>query len=231
LTFEADKKAARPGERTSWARGTLQFHFLGNYRVFANPGGLQYSKRRTGLLGKIDKGANMRMAILAAIVVLAVNLSSTKGQPPRPRMEVDAQRQIQWEYRVLTKDQLLNAGKKDLAAALNRLGSQGWELVAIETALAPSTFYFKRPRQSLAEQIEDYKARVAGLELAVALARDRADWAERMTRKGNGSESNLTVANQQLKFAELALERARKRLSVLSSESIDSTEDEKKPAK
>ncbi len=173
----------------------------------------------------------MRMSNLAVVVVFAANLSPADAQPPGPWTGMYADRQTQWEYRVLTKEQLLDAGKKDVAAALNHLGSQGWELVTIEPGSAPPTFYFKRPRPRLAEQIEECKARIAGLELAVALARDRADWAERMTRKGNGSESNLTVANQQLKAAELALERTKKQLDALTAESNDHSKEEKKPSK
>src|SRR5438128_2347809 len=46
-----------------------------------------------------------------------------------------------WEYRILTKEQIIELGKKDLAAGLNQLGDQGWELAAVETA-----FIFKRSR-------------------------------------------------------------------------------------
>ena len=37
-----------------------------------------------------------------------------------------------WEYQILTKEQIIELGKKDLTAGLNRLGEQGWELAAVE---------------------------------------------------------------------------------------------------
>jgi hypothetical protein len=59
-----------------------------------------------------------------------------------------------WEYQVLTKEQVAGLGKKDLAAGLNKLGDESWELVAVEAASPPEvqvgkptgpvTFYFKR---------------------------------------------------------------------------------------
>jgi hypothetical protein len=39
-----------------------------------------------------------------------------------------------WEYRVVAKDQLLQLGNKDLAAGLNQLGAQGWELAGVDNA-------------------------------------------------------------------------------------------------
>src|SRR5207237_85667 len=64
-----------------------------------------------------------------------------------------------WEYRVLTRDQVLELGKKDLTAGLNRLGGDGWELVAIDTA-----YIFKRPGDRFRVQAEDLKNLVTFLE-------------------------------------------------------------------
>jgi Bacterial type II/III secretion system short domain len=59
-----------------------------------------------------------------------------------------------WEYQVLTKEQVADLGKKNLAAGLNKLGDESWELVAVEAGSPPETqvgkpsgavtFYFKR---------------------------------------------------------------------------------------
>ncbi len=37
-----------------------------------------------------------------------------------------------WEYQVLPKDRVIELGQKDLAAGLNALGAQGWELAAVD---------------------------------------------------------------------------------------------------
>lgn len=60
----------------------------------------------------------------------------------------------QWEYKVLTlkRPGALKLSETpddaDLAAALNREGMQGWELVAAVTPsqMQPVTLYLKRPR-------------------------------------------------------------------------------------
>ena len=67
------------------------------------------------------------------------------------KANTDAQRK--WEYRVLTKDELPATQAKDLATALNKLGDEGWELVA-----AGSTYIFKRPKNE--NRIEDMRRRV-----------------------------------------------------------------------
>src|SRR5262249_17423409 len=59
-----------------------------------------------------------------------------------------------WEYQVLTKEQVADLGKKNLAAGVNKLGGDSWELGAVEAGspretqlgkpAGPATFYFKR---------------------------------------------------------------------------------------
>lgn len=59
-----------------------------------------------------------------------------------------------WEYRVLTPSAIEELGGKGtgaLAAGLNKLGDDGWELVAIEPGHVPppvklSRYVFKRPK-------------------------------------------------------------------------------------
>jgi hypothetical protein len=60
-----------------------------------------------------------------------------------------------WEYRTLTRQELLDLGQKDVTAGLNKLGDDGWELVAVRAGMAPergprrpgdtgTEYYFKR---------------------------------------------------------------------------------------
>jgi hypothetical protein len=63
-----------------------------------------------------------------------------------------------WEYLVRTREGIVKKGENDLETGMNRLGEEGWELIAIEPNLQPSgdgerrirstSYYFKRPRQS-----------------------------------------------------------------------------------
>jgi hypothetical protein len=48
----------------------------------------------------------------------------------------------QWEYTVRSTNDFIDRGKPDFDAGLNRLGAEGWELVAVDPA---SRFIFKRP--------------------------------------------------------------------------------------
>jgi uncharacterized protein (TIGR03067 family) len=63
-----------------------------------------------------------------------------------------------WEYRTLTRQELINLAQKDVTAGLNKLGEDGWELVAIRPGVgsgsqrgpgrpdeANTEYYFKRP--------------------------------------------------------------------------------------
>jgi hypothetical protein len=56
-----------------------------------------------------------------------------------------------WEYRVLTKDEITELSNKNFAAGLNKLGEDGWELVAVEPGFSnppgkPAEYYFKRAK-------------------------------------------------------------------------------------
>ena len=172
----------------------------------------------------------MGKAILAVFLGLTACVVPGRTERPAPPGQTVRQGSLQWEYRVLAKDQILELGKKQLTEGLNRVGDDGWELVAVEPS-QPPTYYFKRPRYSVADRIEEMKALVARLELDVASARERADWAERMARKGYAYEANVTVTNQQLKVAELALDRVKKQLSALTTEPTKTPETDPRPAK
>jgi hypothetical protein len=47
-----------------------------------------------------------------------------------------------WEYKVLSEGELLKLGKDDLAAGLNKLGEDGWELQGFDR----TRFILKRPK-------------------------------------------------------------------------------------
>jgi hypothetical protein len=86
-------------------------------------------------------------AVLAAVVLLG---PARAADDPKAKPAVAAPK---WEYKIQTKEELLDLGKKDLGAGLNKLGAEGWELVSIQPASEtrmgrPSgrdTYYFKRP--------------------------------------------------------------------------------------
>src|SRR5262245_54859882 len=53
-----------------------------------------------------------------------------------------------WEYSVLARPQVARLAGDDLQAGLNKLGEEGWELVAVEPAPGPGRLYFKRPTRA-----------------------------------------------------------------------------------
>jgi hypothetical protein len=120
---------------------------------------------------------------------------------------------LKWEYRVLTKDQVLDLGNKDLRAGLNRLGDEGWELAVTE----PS-YIFKRPRIQIGQRAEEIKRRVALAENDVEMWKARVAWAERMVKKGYMTDTQLQGETAVLNSAQIVLERARKELQALPPE-------------
>jgi hypothetical protein len=151
--------------------------------------------------------------------LLFVALCTAQAELPAPT-EITST----WEYRVLKKDQVLDLGKKDLAAGLNRLGDQGWELAAVDTV-----YIFKRartpnprnlvPKGPNPNQIQDLKDQIALLQSDVDRWRDRVGWSERMMRKGFVSQNQLLDEREWLQRAELALQRAQRTLKSLEPES------------
>src|SRR5262245_30412877 len=61
-----------------------------------------------------------------------------------------------WEYKTATAKEVRDLANNDLTAGLNRLGEDGWELVAVEPrsdtgrSLRDATYYFKRPKSVMA---------------------------------------------------------------------------------
>ena len=137
------------------------------------------------------------------LVLLALAIGA--GPPSARAAEAPADDIAKWEYRVLTKDQVIELGKKDLAAGLNLLGEEGWELAAVESA-----FIFKRPKQT--KSLEELKRRLAAAEAAAAMQAERAAWSESMVKKGFLGQAQLHAERQLLKERELALEKAKKDL-------------------
>jgi hypothetical protein len=134
------------------------------------------------------------VALLATLVIGAAPI--TAGKPdPGPR----------WEYRVLTKEQVLDLGKKDLAVGLNQLGGDGWELAAVDTV-----YIFKRARGG--SQLEVIKARLSQAEAEVETRKERVAWSERMVRKGFLSTGQLQAEKSALQAAEIAVQKARREL-------------------
>jgi hypothetical protein len=110
--------------------------------------------------------------------------------------------ELRWEYRVLSKEQVIDLGNKDLLAGLNRLGSDRWELAAVD-----GSYIFKR-RMQASESLENKKRRLAFAQDNVDQRRERVAWSERMVRKGFLSDSQLQTERALLAQAELALDQA-----------------------
>jgi hypothetical protein len=147
-------------------------------------------------------------ALPLAFVLLAVYVCAT-WQAPAALAQTKSQAGTRWEYRVLTKQQVLDLGSKDLATGLNKLGDDGWELTAVDSA-----YIFKRPKGPDRQQWGDLKRRLADAEVEVAAMRDRAAWSERMVKKGLMTNQQADAVRAALQMAELALEQARRDLGL-----------------
>jgi hypothetical protein len=115
-----------------------------------------------------------------------------------------------WEYRVLTKQQVIDLGDKDLVAGLMRLGNEGWELAAVDGA-----YIFKRPRNWYRQRMEDLKKQIALAEDDVQSWKERLAWAERMAKKGFISQQQAEADRQRLQAIEITLRQARSELKRL----------------
>jgi len=52
-----------------------------------------------------------------------------------------------WEYKVLNRGEIADLGNKDFATGLNKLGDEGWEMVALGPGVRNTQeYYFKRPK-------------------------------------------------------------------------------------
>jgi hypothetical protein len=149
------------------------------------------------------------MTLAVALLGLAVGcLPSSAARAD----EVESDGVFRWEYRVLTEEQVIALGKKDLQAGLNKLGDEGWELVT-----AGAHYILKRPKDLVQKQAAEIKRQIADAESGVEAWKDRVTWAERMLRKGYLTEKHVEAERTQLKQAEMALDRARRALKNLPS--------------
>ena len=123
-----------------------------------------------------------------------------------------------WEYRIASKDELAELGNRNVAAGLNKLGEEGWELVAVESGAAavPVQFYLKRLKDLPLAQREAATRRVAAAEAEVELWRERAAYSERMVKKGFLAENQARADLAQLRHAEVLLSSARRELEALT---------------
>jgi len=119
---------------------------------------------------------------------------------------------FQWEYRVLTEEQVIALGKKDLAAGLNKLGDEGWELVTVG-----AHYIFKRPKNLAQIQLAEIKRQIALAESDVEAWKERVAWSERMLKKGYLTERHVESERAQLRRAETVLDMARRALKILPS--------------
>jgi hypothetical protein len=131
-----------------------------------------------------------------------------------------------WEYRVLTKNQVLELGKNDLAAGLDKLGAEGWELAAVEPQ-----YIFKRAKGPDRRSEEDLKRVIAVAESDAQAWKDRVAWAERMVKKGYITERQLQSEREQLTRVEGLLDTARKALRDLRPTLKTPGDGERKPEK
>ena len=165
-------------------------------------------------------------AIPTGFVLLVVGVAGAASPVTALSAEVRPDAVARWEYRVLTKEQVLDLGKKDLAAGLNVLGDDGGELVVAEPA-----YIFKRPKDQTRRQAGEVKRRVALIEADVEQLRDRAAWAERMARKGYLTEQQVNAERSRLRAAEGALDAAREELKALPTDPKEPIEPERKAEK
>jgi hypothetical protein len=121
-----------------------------------------------------------------------------------------------WEYRILTKEQIIELGKKDLTSGLNKLGEQGWELAAVE-----SVFIFKRAKPQNVERIEEVKRQIALTEVDQQTWKDRVAWSERMLKKGFMSEAQVNGERMELRKIDITLDSLRRELQSLSPNPSD----------
>src|SRR5258708_7718369 len=105
-------------------------------------------------------------ALAFGFVLLILGVTDARGAQDKPAAAP------QWEYRILTKQQVLDLGKSDLATGLNQLGSDGWELAAVDGG-----YIFKRPRSHPRAQLAQLQAQLAQAEADLDSWKERVAWA------------------------------------------------------
>lgn len=107
------------------------------------------SDRSKEKVARLETSRNLRQ------LGLAIHNYATKDEKKPPEtpnfadilkyMETDnvfkpAERSAQWEYKILTEEDVRKLGKTDLTAGLNKLGEESWEMVSSDKG----RFFFKR---------------------------------------------------------------------------------------
>ena len=128
-----------------------------------------------------------------------------------PALYSDDKPATKWEYRVVTRDQVIEQGKNDLAAGLNKIGSEGWELVVVDGG-----YIFKRPKVENENAIADLKLKINILQGDLEMQKERLAWSERMSRMGYMSNQAVGAERERLRRIELILEKTRKDLETLN---------------
>ena len=159
-----------------------------------------------------------------AIVLLAA--ACVVMSPATPAAELRPGIAFQWEYRVLTEEQIVGLAKRDLAAGLNKLGEEGWEL-----ATAGTHYIFKRPRDLAQKQAAEIRHWIAAAESDVEAWKDRVAWSERMLKKGYLTEKLVEAERAQLRQAESVLDIARRALKNLPSDAKGPEQKDSRPEK
>jgi hypothetical protein len=92
----------------------------------------------------------MRSVIVIGVGLLCLCVGHGLAEAPPPA-EKTAPAVVKWEYRTLTRTAIADLANKDFAAGLNKLGDEGWEMVAYAPPISPqigppAEYYFKRPK-------------------------------------------------------------------------------------
>jgi hypothetical protein len=148
------------------------------------------------------------IAIWLALFVVAL----AGGALHVPHLEAAGAQAVppRWEYRVMTRQQVLDLGKQDLAVGLNKLGEEGWEFVAIDTQ-----YIFKRPNFRGSNRVETLKQQLALVETDIEMRKDRLAWSERMARKGFMTEGEVQALKLKLKAAEMTRDWTKRELDAI----------------
>lgn len=128
----------------------------------------------------------------------------------KPALSVDDKTAPKWEYRVVPKEQVVELGKNDFAAGLNKLGEEGWELVVVDGG-----YIFKRPRSQNDREIAELKLRIAILNRDIELQKERLSWSNRMVKMGYLSNQALVAEQERQERFELVRDKLNKDLERL----------------
>jgi hypothetical protein len=120
---------------------------------------------------------------------------------------------VLWEYQVLSKQKVIDLGQKDLAAGLNQLGRDGWELAAID-----GDYIFKRSKNQRPLTAQEIRERIGLAKADVEMWRERASWSERMAQRGFVTRAQADADRARLRSAETSLQNAEKELPILRKE-------------